>query len=659
MKTMKARVYTLLAALLLTVASAQAQTATTITVEDIGPIIAGDDVFVEVTLEPGITTVATLTVSKSDNSYNQSFHVAIVDGYGRCTIPNMAEGTYSCTASYAGNAKYSASTSATKTLTVNKVVTTMSLTLHDTSIYVGDYTWFRVILDQSINASATLSVNGENRILGLVNGKTSSTLEYLDQQSVLIDLPEGTYTLQATFAGDYKYEGCTSNEVTLTVNKIATSISVSDISPIQAGDDAVITVTMTPTDENVAPINAIATVTVGSDTYNVAIVNGSGSCVVPNLAAGTYDVTASYATDDKYIGSTSTTRQLVVNESGAGAASPLSKNAVATVTMTPASMNTIVELTVGGNTYHVPVINGTGTYILPQMEAGTYDVQATYAGDRVYATSQSAVQSLMSMADVALADNADNTSTLTAQNDYPARVTLSGRTLYKDGNWNTLCLPFSLTISGSVLDGNNVDVRTLSSSAFDSTTGELTLNFTAQSTVTELVAGTPYIIKWSKDKDSDPNLDNLVSPVFTGVTISNATANVLTDYVDFVGTYSPVTYSEENKSVLFLGSGSNLYYPDGKSTTTINSCRAYFTLKNGLTAGAPDPSNPATIKRTILNFGDGDATGVVSMEDVRGKMSDGWYDLSGRRVGNGQWTMDKSQLAPGIYIVNGRKVIIK
>ena len=620
---MKARIYIFLAALLLTVASAQAQTATTISVEDIGPIIAGDDVFVEVTLEPGITTVATLTVSNSDQSYDQSFHVAIVDGYGRCTIPNMAEGTYSCTASFAGNARYAASTSETKTLTVSKVTTTMSLTLYNTSIYVGNYTWFRVILDQSINASATLSVNGENRILGLVNGKTSSTLEYLDEQSVLIDLPAGTYTLRATFAGDDKYVGCTSNEVTLTVNKIATSISVSDISPIQAGDDAVITVTMTPTDENVASINAIATVTVGSDTYNVAIVNGSGSCVVPNLAAGTYDVTASYATDDKYIGSTSTTRQLVVNESGAGAVSPLPKNAVATVTMTPASMNTIVELTLGGNTYHVPVINGTGTYILPQMEKGFYDVQATYAGDRVYATSQSAVQSLMSMADVALADNADNTSTLTALNDYPARVTLSDRTLYKDGDWNTLCLPFSLSAAQVTTQLAPDDLMTLNSSSFSG--GTLTLTFT---NATEITAGKPYIIKWASGSDIE-------NPEFTGVTISNATANVSTTFADFVGTYSPVTYSEENRSILFLGGDNKLYYPE--SGARINACRAYFLLSDG-----------AGVKEFRLNFGDDDADGIGSLTPALSKGEGAIYNVAGQRL---------NKMQRGINIVNGKKIL--
>ena len=41
---------------------------------------------------------------------------------------------------------------------------------------------------------------------------------------------------------------------------------------------------------------------------------------------------------------------------------------------------------------------------------------------------------------IALADNADNSSLITAANSSILNVTLQGRTLYKDGAWNTLCL---------------------------------------------------------------------------------------------------------------------------------------------------------------------------------------------------------------------------
>ena len=47
-----------------------------------------------------------------------------------------------------------------------------------------------------------------------------------------------------------------------------------------------------------------------------------------------------------------------------------------------------------------------------------------------------------------------------------------------------------------------------------------------------------------------------------------------------------------------------------------------------------------------------DNTGIQTMSDVRGQMSEGWYTLDGRRIANGQ-----QPTAKGLYIVNGKKII--
>ena len=109
-------------------------------------------------------------------------------------------------------------------------------------------------------------------------------------------------------------------------------------------------------------------------------------------------------------------------------------------------------------------------------------------------------------ATVTLADNADNSTAISGADSYVANVTLSDRTLYKDGAWNTICLPFDVTIAGSPLAG--ATARALESASISGTT----LNLTFGDAVTTLEAGTPYIIKWTSG-------DNLVSPVFSGVTI--------------------------------------------------------------------------------------------------------------------------------------------
>ena len=86
---------------------------------------------------------------------------------------------------------------------------------------------------------------------------------------------------------------------------------------------------------------------------------------------------------------------------------------------------------------------------------------------------------------ITLANNSDNSTIISNAHGYVADVTLQGRTLYKDGKWNTICLPFNLTLSGSPLDGAVARPLRAASISNDKTT----LNLEFGDAVTELVAG--------------------------------------------------------------------------------------------------------------------------------------------------------------------------
>ena len=249
---------------------------------------------------------------------------------------------------------------------------------------------------------------------------------------------------------------------------------------------------------------------------------------------------------------------------------------------------------------------------------------------------------------ISLADDSDNAEALTLYNGLTVNsVTLAGRTLYKDGKWNTLCLPFALSAEQVNAQLAPDGLMTLSGSEFDSANGTLTLDF---ADATEIEAGKPYIVKWAATTP-----DYVENPEFTGVTISNATTPVETKYVDFVGTFSPIDIFTEYKTNLYLAANNKLYYPSGEGMTSfpINSFRAYFQLKKGLMAGEPVSTDVQPIKAFVLNFGK--ETGI---EEVNGYglwvngYGAGWCTLDGRRL------LDKPS-SPGIYIHNGRKVLIK
>ena len=242
-----------------------------------------------------------------------------------------------------------------------------------------------------------------------------------------------------------------------------------------------------------------------------------------------------------------------------------------------------------------------------------------------------------------LANDGFNGETLYTYDGMTAKsVKLDERTLYKDTKWNTLCLPFSLTekqLADIACPLAGADIRTLSSATFSD--GTLTLNFSAEGTVKSITAGTPYLVKWEEG-------DDIIDPTFNDVTIAYAYHPVETGVVTFSGNFNPVGCSAGDNTMLYLGAGNKLYYPN--ATMTINSFRAYFQLNNGITAG--DPSSPNAIRAFVLNFGD-EETGILSTTNFTNfTNSDAWYSLDGRKL-NGKPT------TKGLYINNGRKVVIK
>ena len=264
----------------------------------------------------------------------------------------------------------------------------------------------------------------------------------------------------------------------------------------------------------------------------------------------------------------------------------------------------------------------------------------------------------------ALRNDADNSNAIalmaTAAEKIGAfNVQLNGRTLYKDGAWNTLCLPFNATLTAGATIMELDTEGTYDSdkhTGFDASTGTLYLYFKSAETI---VAGKPYIVKWESG-------NHLVSPTFTNVSVTSTTPTSVISSdskVSFIGTYAPVNIYTAEKTNLYLGDDDSLYYPwgDGMTTYNVNAFRAYFQL-NGITAG--ESTQSGNVKAFVLNFGNGSdvATGIKSMDNGQWTMDNGqwtmdneagaWYELSGR-------CLQSKPTKSGIYIHNGRKVVIK
>ena len=148
---------------------------------------------------------------------------------------------------------------------------------------------------------------------------------------------------------------------------------------------------------------------------------------------------------------------------------------------------------------------------------------------------------------ITLADDADNSATLTTYNGKKVDVTI-GRTL-QAGVWNTFAVPFATTIP------SGWTVKQLTASSYNSGTKELELTF---GDATSIEAGKPYLVKVTS---------NAENPTFSAVTVSKDPVPVSTDAVDFIPTLGktlmtgPSDALSNADAVLFLGTGNKLYHP--------------------------------------------------------------------------------------------------
>ena len=139
------------------------------------------------------------------------------------------------------------------------------------------------------------------------------------------------------------------------------------------------------------------------------------------------------------------------------------------------------------------------------------------------------------------------------------------RTLYKDGSFNTLCLPFSMSeaeIAVSPLAGCQLF-------AYDGAVklGDKQLDI-YMTPVTAIEAGVPYLIKW------DNTGEVLTDLVFKNVTITTDAGQSIGDGIQFVGNVCRVQMAYYDHDNLFVSDGNTLLWPN--TTNPLRGFRAYF-----------------------------------------------------------------------------------
>lgn len=212
-----------------------------------------------------------------------------------------------------------------------------------------------------------------------------------------------------------------------------------------------------------------------------------------------------------------------------------------------------------------------------------------------------------------------------------ANVTLQ-RTL-EASHWNSFCVPFALNKDQvTQYFGEGTQLRTYE--------GRCENNIVYFATVDNIEAGKPYIMKPGNAVVKNPTFEE-VSMVATGLD-DNGNPQAVGDAstVQMKGIYNHVTLVQD-KTNIYIGAGNKFYYPADAEACQMNGLRAYFIVPEG-----------TDIKKLRANL-DGATTSLGEIFDTE-ESNTPVYNLQGQCVGN-----SLSTLKSGIYVQNGKKVVVK
>ena len=244
---------------------------------------------------------------------------------------------------------------------------------------------------------------------------------------------------------------------------------------------------------------------------------------------------------------------------------------------------------------------------------------------------------------VTLDGNADNTSTingLTESKQY--NVTLNNRKFRSD-RWYSVVLPFSVSqkqMKSVFGDG----VKVLHYSDVTGTDLNLFEHFYQM-----IVGGTPVLVKPSQD---------VTNPVFNNVTLTSKTVvDIENTGFKCTGSWDNVDFPEYS---YFIDAKTNSFYqydPTKVETSTVKPHAGAF--RSWIISNSNNPSEAKQLTMHINGIEEqGETTAIwnaISGNDDAEVASKGIYSLSGQRMN----ATDTHSLPKGIYIVNGKKFIVK
>lgn len=217
---------------------------------------------------------------------------------------------------------------------------------------------------------------------------------------------------------------------------------------------------------------------------------------------------------------------------------------------------------------------------------------------------------------------------------------------YTNTGWNSFFVPFDFTLTDEML--NDFEFATLYAIALENGNGSPAISYKKMKAGDKIAAFFPCLIKAKATGEQTLNVGEVDYK-------SNVTSKDCSSTTELY-TFHPVmenTYIAA-KHGYYLNSKQNSFVYNTHPEAYIQPLRYYMTIQDRGDMSYIVPANGGASKAKICVIGEDEPTGITDIADETANASGKVYNLQGVVVGN-----TTEGLPKGVYIKNGRKIIVK
>lgn len=242
--------------------------------------------------------------------------------------------------------------------------------------------------------------------------------------------------------------------------------------------------------------------------------------------------------------------------------------------------------------------------------------------------------------------NMDTVNKIMVAKNEVANVTTTLTKTFSNTGWNAFFVPFDFTLTAEML--NNFEFATLFNASLENGNGSTIIAYHEAKAGETIKAYLPCLIKAKATGEQKLAVGK--------VTYSNAITIKDCSSITELYTFYPVmenTYTAAEKGY-YLNSAQNSFVYNVNEKAYVQPLRYYMTIQNRSDGSYIVPANGGASKAKFCVIGEGETTGITDIVDDAANASGKVYNLQGVLVGN-----TTEGLPKGVYIKNGRKIIVK